>query len=155
MKNNLPANDPLFTQLGLSDKQPTGQDKLLAYAVRAYTNGKELSAAQIAPIAKRKWDVARFEAALTKAQAVQAVNDTQEGAKASAKAATDEVYNLIDQLDALFRPFAKDARRVLDKAPGALDKMQVAKGVPTKPVRPAYRPRKTNGGNGSQGENGS
>lgn len=98
---------------------------------------------------------ARFEAALAKAQAVQAANDAQEGAKASAKAATDEMYNLIDQLDGLFRPFAKDARRVLAKTPGALDKMQLAKGVPTKPARPAYHPRKANGGNGSQDANGS
>ena len=153
LNNNLATNDPLFTQLGLSDKQPGAQDELLAYAVRAFTNGKNLSQAQIAPLARRKWDVPRFEAALAKAQAVQAINDTQEGAKASAKAATDDVYNLIDQLDALFRPFAKDARRMLDKTPGALDKMQLAKGVPSKPLRPAYRPRKVNGGNGSQDAN--
>jgi hypothetical protein len=156
MKNNLPANDPLFSQLGLREKQPIGQDDFLAYAVRAFTNGKNLPQAQIAPIAKRKWDVARFEAALAKAQAVQAFNDTQEGAKADAKAATDQVYDLVDQIDALFRPFAKDARRVLEKTPGALDKMQLVKGVPPKPQRPAYKPRAMKAGNGNKnGGNGS
>lgn len=151
MKNNLPTNDPLFTQLGLTDKQPAGQDGFLAYAVRAFMNGQELTQQQIAPLARRKWDKARFEAALAKAQAAQASNDAQEGAKAAAKVATDQMYGLIDQLDVLFRPFAKDARRVLDKIPGALDKMQLAKGVPSKPLRPVYKPNGKKAGNGSNG----
>jgi hypothetical protein len=151
MNNNLAPNDPLFTQLGLIDKQRGKQDEILAYALRTFTNGLSLSNTQIAPLAKHKWDTARFEAALAKVKAVQASNDLQEGAKADAKAATDAIYNQIDQLDALFRPFAKDARRVLEKVPGALDKMQLAKGVPAKPVRPSYYPHKANGGNGSNG----
>jgi len=154
MNNNLAPHDSLFTQLGLVDKLPGKQDEILAYAVRTFTNGKNLTETEIAPLAKRKWDTARFTSALNKAEAAQATNDQQEGAKADAKAATDATYNLIDQIDALFRPFAKDARRVLAKVPGALDKMQLAKGVPAKPLRPSYYARKAKSANGNNGENG-
>ncbi len=141
MKNNLPANDPLFVALGLNETQPTDQDGVLAYAVRAFSNAKALTEAQLAPLAKRKWDAARFDAALNRARSAQALNDAQESAKAAAKTATDQLYNLIDEFDALFHPYAKEARRVLAKVTGALDKMQLARGVPAKPRRPVYRPR--------------
>jgi hypothetical protein len=141
MKNNLPANDPLFVTLGLKDPQPAAQDDLLAYAVRAFSNAQALTAGQLAPLVKRKWDAARLAAALDRARAAQALNDAQESAKASAKAATDQLYNLIDEFDALFRPYTKEARRVLAAVTGALDKMQLAAGIPDKPARPAYRPR--------------
>ena len=152
MHNNLPPRDPLFTQLGLVDKAPGKQDEILAYAVRTFTNGKNLTEAEIAPLAKHKWDLARFSSALTRAEAAQAANDQQEGAKANAKAATDAVYNQIDQIDVLFRPFAKDARRVLEKVPGALDKMQLAKGVPAKPLRPSAYTRKAKSTPGNKGQ---
>ena len=137
MNNNLERADPLFTKLSLNEKQPRGQDDFLGYAVRVFTSGAALPAADIAPLAKRKWDTARFTAALTQATHVQALNDEQEAAKSASVAATDHLYDLIDALDARFRPLAKDARRGLAKIPGALAKMQLDKGVPNKPQRPA------------------
>ena len=137
MNNNLERADPLFIQLGLNEKQPRGQDDFLGYAVRVFTSGAALSAADIAPLAKRKWDTARFTAAMTQATQVQALNDEQEAAKSASVAATAHLYDLIDALDAKFRPLAKDARRGLAKIPGALAKMQLEKSVPNKPQRPA------------------
>lgn len=142
MKNNLPANDPLFVALGFNEKQPTDQDGVLSYAVRAFGNAKNLTAAQLAPLAKRKWDTAQFDTALTRVRSAQALNAAQENAKAAAQTATATLYDLIDEFDVLFRPYAKEARRVLADLTGALDKMQLAKGVPAKPQRPTYHPRK-------------
>lgn len=136
IKNVLSADGTLLIALGLNTKQPDAQDEFLAYSVRAFTNAQTLSDEQRASLAKRKWDAARFEAALNRARAAQADNDRQEGAKAAAKAATDDLYNKLDALDALYRPFAKEARRVLAQLPGALDKMQLTAGVPPKPARP-------------------
>ena len=135
MKNNLPAGDPLFTRLGLNEPQPRGQDALLQYSVRAFSNGRDLSPEESAVLTKRRWDQARFEAALTQAQTVMETNDAQENAKAQTIAATDELYQRVAELDAWFRPFAKDARVILADTAGALEKMGLARRVPAKPRR--------------------
>ncbi len=139
MKNNLPPQDPLFITLGFNEKQPTDQAGVLAYAVRAFSNGQSLSGPQLATLAKRKWDIPFFADALTRARAAQALNTAQEDAKAKAEGATAEFYNLVDEFDVLLRPFAKEARRVLANIPGALDKMLLTDGVPAKPKRPTAR----------------
>lgn len=142
MRNNLPRHDPLYIAFGLSERQPASQHRLLIYAVRAFSNGVELPVEQREVLTKRTWDTARFEAALAQARATQVLNYEQEAAKAQAKATTAALYALVDELDAPFRPYAKEARRVLAHLPGALDKMNLAKGVPQKPVLAVYKPRR-------------
>lgn len=136
IKNVVPDKANVLLQLGLTDSLPRGQDEALAYAVRAFINAHDMSEAQRAPLTKRKWDMARFDAALARARAAQASNDAQEKAKADAKAATAALYDKIDALDALYRPIAKEMRRVLAKRPDKLGLLQLDKGVPTKPARP-------------------
>jgi hypothetical protein len=136
MNDNLKRTDPLFGQLGLNQKQPLKQDEFLSYAEAAFTNGQALTTEQGAVLAKRKWDAPRFQSALAKVQAAQAANDAQAGAISASEAATSNLYDQIDALDEPYRSIAKDARAHLKNVSGALNKMQLAQGVPTKPQRP-------------------
>lgn len=149
IKNTVPDKDDVLRLLGLTSPLPYKQDEALAYAVRAFTNAHDMSEAQRAPLTKRKWDMARFDAALARARAAQASNDAQEKAKADAKAATTALYDKLDALDALYRPIAKEMRRVLVKRPDKLGLLQLDKGVPAKPARPvanrARKPQSTTG----------
>ncbi|HEY4721642.1 MAG TPA: hypothetical protein VII92_07340 [Anaerolineae bacterium] len=71
--------------------------------------------------------------------AAQTLNDEQEKAKSESVAATNDLYNQIDQFDAWFRPFAKAERRHLAAVPGVLAKLGLADGLPEKPLRPAAK----------------
>ena len=51
-------------------------------------------------------------------------------------AATAHLYDTLDELDELLRPFAKNARTNLADIPGALEKMGLQSQVPGKPQRP-------------------
>ena len=139
VNDNFKRDDPIFTQLGLDAEQPGGQTDLLVYAERAFTNGQTLPASQAALLTQRKWDTAHFTATLAKVTAAQTLNDEQEQAKSESVAATANLYNLIDEFDKWFRPFAKAERRHLDKVPGALAKLGLADGLPQKPLRPAAK----------------
>jgi len=140
MTNNLPARSPLFKAIGINETQPRKQEALLEYAQRVFTSGGALSDAEAAPLAKRAWDNARFAAALEAVKAAIAANVDQETAKGAAVAATAALYDRIDELDAAFRPFAKDARDLLKNMPGELTKMGLKTGVPEKPRRPVAPP---------------
>ncbi|MBI5563300.1 MAG: hypothetical protein HY870_00285, partial [Chloroflexi bacterium] len=68
--------------------------------------------------------------------AARAANVQQETAKGESIAATATFYDAIDDLDGLFRPFAKNARSNLGDIPGALEQMKLQDGLPVKPQRP-------------------
>jgi hypothetical protein len=136
MSNNLPRNSPLFKKLGLNVAPPKAQEALLAYAENAFTQGKDLLPAESAVLTQRKWDTARFTAALANVAAARAANQKQESCKGESIAATAHLYDSLDALDELFRPFAKNARSNLADIPGALEKMGLQSRVPTKPQRP-------------------
>jgi cell pole-organizing protein PopZ len=136
MSNNLPRNSPLFKKLGLNAAPPKAQEALLAYAENAFTQGKDLLPAESALLTQRKWDTARFTAALANVTATRAANQKQESGKGESLAATAKFYDAIDALDELFRPFAKNARSNLADIPGALEKMGLQSRIPAKPQRP-------------------
>ena len=139
VSDNFKRDDPILTQIGFDTALPRGQTDLLIYAARAFTNAQTLPAPQAALLAQRTWDAARFTAALAKVASVQTLNDEQENAKSESVAATGNLYTLIDEFDAWFRPFAKAAIRHLDKGPGALAKLGLAAGLPGQPVRPTEK----------------
>ncbi len=136
MTNNLPARSPLFARLGMKETQPRKQEALLEFAQRVFSSGLALTDAEAAPLIKRKWDKARFTAALAAVKAAVAANVAQEAGKGSSVAATAALYDRIDELDAAFRPMAKDARDLLKDQPGELTKMGLQTGVFKKPQRP-------------------
>lgn len=136
LNDNLPKGDPLYKQLGLNEDQPIAQEALLAYAEKAFTQGRDLTVAEGALLTKRKWDTARFTTALAGVAAARAANQRQEAAKGASLAATAAFYDAIDALDQLFRPFAKNARTHLADLPGALMQMELHTGLPVKPQRP-------------------
>ena len=136
MNNNLPAKSPLFARLGMKETQPRKQEALLEFAQRVFGSGLALTDTEAAPLIKRKWDAARFTAALDAAKAAVSANIDQETAKGAAVAATAALYDCVDELDAAFRPFAKDARDLLKDQPGELTKMGLQTGVVKKPQRP-------------------
>jgi hypothetical protein len=139
LSDNFSRSDPIFSQLGMDKAQPTGQTDLLIYADRAFANADNLPAVQAALLARRTWTADRFAAARASVSAAQALNLQQENAKSDGVAATDHLYDLIDTFDGWFRPFAKAGRRVLADLPGALEKMNLADGLPVKPRRPAEK----------------
>ena len=136
MNNNFPRTSPLFKKLGLNSAPPIAQEALLAYAENTFTQGKNLLPAEGALLTQRKWDTARFTAALANVAAARAANQKQESCKGESLAATAKFYDAIDELDELFRPFAKNARSNLADLPGALEKMGLQTRIPAKPPRP-------------------
>jgi len=136
MSNNVPRSNPLYKKLGLNVTPPKPQEEQLAYAENTFTQGKNLLPVEGAVLTQRKWDTARFTAALANVAAARAANQKQESCKGASIAATAHLYDAIDELDELFRPFAKNARSNLADIPGALEKMGLQSRVPTKPQRP-------------------
>ena len=136
MTNNLPARSPLFARLGMKETQPRKQEALLEFAQRVFSSGLALTDAEAAPLIKRKWDKPRFTAALAAVKAAVAANVAQEAGKGSSVVATAALYDRIDELDAAFRPMAKDARDLLKDQPGELTKLGLQTGVVKKPQRP-------------------
>ncbi|CAG1009573.1 hypothetical protein ANAEL_03824 [Anaerolineales bacterium] len=104
MNNNLPKKSPLFKKLGFDVTQPKGQEALLAYGENAFTQGRDLLPTESAILTQRKWDTARFTAALENVVAARAANQKQEAAKGASIAATACFYDAIDALDELYRP---------------------------------------------------
>jgi len=136
MSNNVPRNHPLYKKLGLNVAPPKSQEEQLAYAENTFTQGKDLLPAEAATLTQRKWDTARFTTALANVAAARAANQKQESCKGESIAATAHLYDTLDELDELFRPFAKNARTNLADIPGALEKMGLQSQVPGKPQRP-------------------
>ena len=136
LKDNFDRADPIFKDLGLLADTPRPQEELLGFAETVFTNGQNLDAARTPLLTQRKWDAARFTAALEQVAAARAANVQQEIAKGQSLAATAACYDALDALDELFRPFAKNARSNLADLPGALEQMKLQDGIPVKPRRP-------------------
>lgn len=136
LNDNFDRSDPIYKDLGLTADTPQAQEELLGFAETVFTNGKNLEAGRYPLLAKRKWDTARFTAALAQVAAARSANIDQEAAKGQSLAATSAFYDAVDALDELFRPFAKNARSNLADVPGALTEMRLADGLPVKPQRP-------------------
>ena len=136
MNDNLKPRDPLFKKLGLNEKQPQAQEPLLIYAEHVFSQGQDLGEDEGAMLTRRKWDAARFTAALAQVTTARAANLQQEGCKGESVAATAAFYDAIDAIDASFRPFAKNARSKLADVPGVLETLELKGRIPTKPQRP-------------------
>lgn len=134
--DNFDRGDPVMKALGLNTETPQSQEELLGFAQTVFTNGQQLDPLVHPLLAKRKWDTPRFTTALAHLAAARAANTQQEAAKGKSLAATSAFYDAVDELDKLFRPFAKNARSNLADLPGALESMKLQDALPPKPKRP-------------------